>query len=107
VGGTEFAGDIVRYGAGLSYAVPVNCCWQVSPVVEFVGWTALGGQTAFAQGPGQFVVEDADGDTIVNAKLGLRANYCGQGDVYFGYGRPLTGDEWYENTWRAELRWFY
>jgi hypothetical protein len=107
VGGTEFAGDIIRYGAGLSYAVPVNCCWQVAPVAEFVGWTALGGQTAFAQGPGQFVIEDADGDTIVNAKLGLRATYSDVGDVYFGYGRPLTGDEWYENTWRVELRWFY
>ena len=29
------------------------------------------------------------------------------GDVYAGYGRPLTGDKWYENTFRVEFRLFY
>ena len=25
-------------------------------------------------------------------------------DLYGGYGRPLTGDRWYENTVRVEFR---
>jgi hypothetical protein len=107
VGGTEFAGDIVRYGAGLSYALPSGECWQLVPVVEFVGWTVLDGRTSVAVGPGQFVVTDAAGDTIVNVKAGVRAKFGGAADWYAGYGRPLTGDEWYENTWRLEFRWFY
>jgi hypothetical protein len=28
-------------------------------------------------------------------------------DMYVGYGRPLTGDRWYENTVRVEFRLFY
>ena len=28
-------------------------------------------------------------------------------DLYTGYGRPLTGDRWYENTFRVEFRLVY
>jgi hypothetical protein len=28
-------------------------------------------------------------------------------DIYTGYGRPLTGDSWYEDIYRFELRYFY
>jgi len=107
IGGTEFAGDIVRYGVGLNYWLPLESNWQVTPVAEFVGWTVLGGQSSQAVAPGQFVIEDAEGTSIVHAKLGVRTRLNARADVFAGYGRPLTGDAWYENTFRLELRWLY
>jgi hypothetical protein len=103
IGGTDFAGDVIRYGAGLSYAVVQTCNWRVAPVAEFVGWTALGGKETVAGG----FAKDAAGDTIVNVKLGVRARYQDVGDVYAGYGRALTGDHWYDNILRLEFRIFF
>jgi len=107
IGGTDFAGDVIRYGAGLHYSLADCSDWQVAPVLEVVGWTALDGLTRFETAPGQFVTEDAAGDTIVNAKFGLRAKYLDRYDVYAGYGQPLTGDQWYQNTFRLECRKFF
>ena len=58
------------------------------------------------------MVERARGDTIVNAKLGVRAGFgdrCDTGwlsrsDLYVGYGRALTGEVWYKDIVRAEFR---
>jgi hypothetical protein len=107
IDGTEFAGDIIRYGAGLGYWLSPSDAWQVTPVVEVVGWTVLDGMTSVSRGPGLFVIEAADGDTIVNVKAGLRTRVGPAADLYIGYGQPLTGDQWYENTLRVELRWSY
>jgi hypothetical protein len=99
VGGTDFAGDLVRYGVGLSYGErPPEAFW-VSPVVEFVGWTVLSGKES---SPG--VLKDAAGDTIVNVKVGARLGFGDRADVYAGYGRALTGDAWYRDTFRVEFR---
>jgi hypothetical protein len=107
IGGTDFAGEILRYGLGLHYDVVRSCDVRVTPVAEVVGWTVLDGR-AGARGPtGVPFVEDASGDTIVNAKLGLRFGLQDLGDIYAGYGRALTGDRWYENTFRIELRLIY
>jgi hypothetical protein len=43
------------------------------------------------------------GDTIVNAKLGLRIG-SGNADFYASYGRALTGDVWYKDIVRLEFR---
>ena len=48
--------------------------------------------------------EDAGGQTIVNAKFGLRMTLGDHADIYSGYGHPLTGNRWYENTFRIEFR---
>lgn len=104
VGGTDFAGDIVRYGTGLHYEAYRGCRLRVTPVAEFVGWTVLSGKESQAFLPGGVAVGDAGGDTIVNAKLGVRLGFRDFGDVYAGYGRALTGDRWYENTFRVEWR---
>jgi hypothetical protein len=103
IDGTEFAGDILRYGVGVSYAVYDDCCLSVRPVVEVVGWTVLDGMATAVSQKDIVTLEDSAGDTIVNAKLGVRV-WCGSSDFYAGYGRPLTGDRWYENTWRLEWR---
>jgi hypothetical protein len=104
VGGTDFAGDIIRYGVGVSYDLCKVCNVQFAPVVEVVGWTVLDGKTSVVPPSGVAFVEDAGGQTIVNAKFGLRTKFGDHADLYAGYGHPLTGNRWYENTLRIELR---
>jgi hypothetical protein len=92
---------------------------RVTPVVEFVGWTVLGGFESTAsevivstppagiEVPKFHGVDDATGDTIINAKLGVRT-YFGRGnDVYVGWGHPLTSDRWYRDILRVEYRYCF
>jgi hypothetical protein len=104
VGGTDFSGDIIRYGLGVHYDLPPVRGVQLSPVATVVGWTVLGGKESVLRQSGLVTIDDAAGETIVNVKLGVRAQFERFGDVYLGYGRPLTGDRWYENTLRLEWR---
>ncbi len=107
VDGTDFAGDTLRYGIGASYLLPLQGALRISPVAEVVGWTILGGKSSRAAAPDQFIIEDAQGATLVHAKLGVRASLGQRWNVYAGYGRPMTGDAWYDETFRLELRWLY
>jgi hypothetical protein len=106
--GDDFAGNVLRYGIGASYFVYNQPCFRIAPVVECVGWTVLSGQE-FVNGMANI---NAAGDTIVNAKVGVRT-YFGQPtgnqlmnrcDFYAGYGRALTGDVWYKDIMRFEFR---
>ena len=107
VGGTSFAGNVLRYGAGLSYRWQYNEDVWLSPVAEVVGWTVLNGRESAVESPQVVSVESAAGDTIVNAKLGLRLGLGDAGSLYAGYGRALTGEVWYKDIWRFELRLTY
>jgi hypothetical protein len=107
VGGSDLAGDVIRYGVGLGYGERRKDDWWATPVVEVVGWTVLSGKTAVLPPSGVGFVEDAAGQTIVNAKLGLRLGLGERGDIYAGYGRALTGNTWYKDIWRIELRLFF
>ena len=107
IGGTDFAGNIIRYGVGVSYDHYKVCNVQFAPVAEFIGWTVLNGKTSVVLPSGDSFAESAAGQTIVNAKLGLRARFGDRADFYSGYGRPLTGDRWYENIFRLEFRLFF
>jgi hypothetical protein len=107
VGGTDFAGQVIRYGAGVHYDVVRECGWRLGPVVEVVGWTMLDGKESALQPSGQVEVRDAAGQTVVNTKVGLRLGLGDRVDVYAGWGRPVTGDRWYENTYRFEMRLIY
>ncbi|MBY0523384.1 MAG: hypothetical protein K2R98_08290 [Gemmataceae bacterium] len=102
IGGTNFAGDVIRYGVGFSYGERPKNCWWCAPVIEFVGWTVLGGKEQV--GPTVLDVQDAAGDTIVNVKAGLRVGYGDRVNAYAGYGRALTGDVWYTDIFRMEFR---
>jgi hypothetical protein len=107
VGGTDFAGDIVRYGIGVYYDLYRTAHCTFTPVAEFVGWTVLDGKESVVPPSGVAFVEDAAGQTILNAKVGLRVRFGDRADFYTGYGQPLTGNRWYENTFRLEFRLFF
>jgi len=68
---------------------------------------ACRGREQIVFSPTNAVNATAVNDTIVNGNIGLRAGFGALGDVYAGYSRPLTGDVWYKNMWRIELRWRY
>ena len=102
--GEDFAGNVLIYGLGLSYALIDNGDFQVSPVVEAVGWSVLGGQKTVFDAANVASAVNASGDTIINLKAGVRVgNYAGH-SFYAGYGRCLTGDTWYDEIFRLEYR---
>jgi hypothetical protein len=107
IGGTDFEGNVLRYGGGFSYRVLEGCCWYVAPVLETVGWTVLNGKETASLGGNVFEIKQAGGDTIVNAKFGVRF-VLNSGEwahsLYVGYGRALTGDVWYKDMLRVEYR---
>jgi hypothetical protein len=105
IGGSDFEGNVLRYGAGVSYQVYECSTFTVAPVVEFVGWTVLDGRESIGQtASGELLSKDAGGDTIVNAKMGVRLGFSAHSDLYVGYGRALTGTVWYKDLLRVELR---
>ncbi len=109
VGGTNFQGNIVQYGGGLGYRVYNTPTARITPVAEFVGWTVLNGKEFLFP---ENVVKEAGGDTIINAKFGVRAgvgqlastNLRNRAEIYVGYGRALTGTVWYKDIMRLEFR---
>jgi hypothetical protein len=104
IGGTPGRqGNVLRYGLGMSTDLCSIGLPSVRPVVEFAGWTVLDGQTRFLS-PSGLVVEDADGVTVVNVKVGSRFILDENHDLYVGYGRSLTGDRWYRDILRVDLR---
>jgi hypothetical protein len=104
VGGTDFAGDVLRYGLGVSYDLCRIENIQIVPVVELVGWTVLGGKETVVQSTGVATVQDTAGDSIFNVKVGVHVKGDAWWDMYTGYGRALTGSRWYDNIYRVELR---
>ena len=110
---SDFTGNLLRYGIGSSYTVANGSWGYVAPVGEVVGWTVLSGRE-FDASTGQ--VFSARGDTIVNAKTGVRIGfgetnlgqpYATKSDLYIGYGRALTGEVWYKDMLRVEFRYFF
>ena len=110
-----FAGNVLRYGAGLGYDIwqenPDCCeryccnynrnCRRLTLMTEFVGWSVLSG---LQSGLGPDGTDDADGTEIFNAKVGLRYTMTGGGSIGFSYGRALTDDTWYSDIARLEYR---
>jgi hypothetical protein len=106
---SDFVGNILNYGIGTSYVVTRGCWGYVAPVGEVVGWTVLSGRELNPQ----VGAVSAVGDTIVNAKFGVRIGfgesrpgspYPTRSDLYIGYGRALTGEVWYKDMLRIEYR---
>lgn len=113
---SDFTGNVFTYGLGTSYIVANGSWGYVAPVGEFVGWTVLGGRESILE---PILVDpntasrSATGDTIVNAKFGVRVGfgqsqpgqpYPTRSDFYFGYARAVTGAVWYKDMFRLEYR---
>ena len=94
-----------------SYKAYAGQYFRVSPVLEFVGWTILSGKD---ERDGE-VGLPARGETIINAKFGVRIGLgeltepgnTGRADLYVGYGRALTGDVWYKDILRVEYNFWF
>ena len=105
IDGTDFAGEILRYGVGGGYILASGPSYTVTPTLEFVGWTILDGRESSP------TIRDVDGDTIVNIKPGVRfgwgrpnQQYVSEKSLYVGYGTPITGRAWYDDIFRVEYR---
>jgi hypothetical protein len=103
---SDVAGNVLRYGLGLSYGQVSQGFWY-KPVVEGVGWTVVSGKTLVLAAPDAYTIRDADGQTIVNGYLGLRFGFGSNIDFYTGYGRCFTGNSWARDFVRLEMRLMY
>jgi hypothetical protein len=92
----HFAGRIFFFGVGPSVDVVRTDRVRIAPVVELIGWHVLGGYSA--------PTTDAEGTKIYNIKFGARVVLNNQGSFYFGYGKALTDDVWYDDILRFEYR---
>jgi hypothetical protein len=107
IGGTDFAGEVFEFGVGLTAGRPSPTSWWFTPVTEVVGWAVVSGKELVVAPSGIATPQDASGNTIVNLKVGGRLGWADRGDVYVGYGRALTGNQWYSDILRVELRLYY
>jgi hypothetical protein len=103
INGTDFAGQLARYGLGITVGQRSYQSIWCTPVIEVIGWTATGGKE-MVQMPEGFFVRDASGDTIVNGMAGLRFGFGDMADIYGGYGHSFTGAAWQRELWRVEFR---
>lgn len=105
-GGSDFEGDMFRYGLGLVFGKQDTCGLWVTPVAEIIGWVPLAGKQSYlAPAPsGVVVTESARDRNVVNGMFGARVGCSDCFDIYGGYGVSLTGDRWADEQWRIELR---
>jgi hypothetical protein len=106
INGSDFAGNVLRYGLGVSYGQRSDGFWYI-PVLEGVGWTCTSGQELVASSPTSYLVQSASGQTIANGYLGVRLGFGPHLDGYLGYGRCFTGNTWQRDFVRAEVRLIY
>lgn len=102
----DWAGDILEYGAGVSFEVYSGSEATFAPVIELVGWRVLGGfETISLDGTlSTFTLAEADGINIANLKVGGRISFSGNNSIYVGYGHALTDRHWYDDILRLEFR---
>ena len=95
----KFAGKVFFYGIGPSVVVYQNDSVRLAPVVEFVGWRVVDGfQTRIP------LPSEAGGINIANLKIGGRIEGRGGNSFYFGWGKALTTEKWYDTIVRFEYR---
>jgi hypothetical protein len=104
-----FAGDVFFYGVGPSYVLYRSGDFRITPVIELVGWTILGGfETNTVTATDSFQgARGVGGANIVNFKGGVRTNVGAHSSFYMGYGHQLTHWVWYKEIVRAEYRYSF
>ena len=107
----DLDGNILRYGLGVGYDVwqSNTYCYSdqraLTAIFEVVGWTVLDGVITPLFVTDGATIEDAEGDTIVNGKYGMRIH--GLSEHRHSYGHNWTGDRWYSDLFRVEWQWNY
>ncbi len=97
-----FAGDVLFYGIGPSYELITTEKFHLSPVLELVGWSVLGGdETTTNTGV------SAKGINIFNLKWGARMSFGAHSSAYVGFGQALTTATWYRDIVRVEYRYSF
>lgn len=103
--GQDFAGTVLRYGAGASYLLSESCYKgrpsRLDGVLEFVGWSVLDG-LKFNPLTGPLPADD----TIVNVKVGGRWTVDNH-SFSVSYGKALTQEVWYDQILRAQYTMLY
>jgi hypothetical protein len=104
IDGTNFAGEIVRYGVGTGYDLGYGrgTSERVTALVELVNWTITHGGVFNGNNPLAGVQDVAD-DTIVNLVGGLRYT-LGTGSFAATWSRSLSDPVWSEDLLRLEYR---
>jgi len=100
----KFSGSVLYYGVGPSFDVYSTSTLRVAPVVEFVGWSVLGGFRTTCGDQTCFLEANDPGGNIVNVKVGGRLVMREQNSVYVGFGKALTDEKWYDKIFRLEFR---
>ena len=115
--GSDFSGNIIRYGAGLAYNIVLTNHFRIAPVNEIVGWSILGGKETTPSTPSNQA--NVGGQAIVNELVGLRfgvGDYSAPGggsalndrhSFGLSYGRCITGDHWYKDVVLAEYNFWF
>jgi hypothetical protein len=103
IDGSDFAGDIVRYGVGTGYDIYYagGGRERVTALTELVAWSILDGKFFDGNNP-QLGAQDAS-DTIVNLKLGMRYT-LGDGSFAASWGHGISDEIWYKDIFRLEYR---
>ncbi|NNJ26861.1 hypothetical protein [Alienimonas chondri] len=100
--GVDYTSDVLRFGLGAALDLVETRTSNLQLLNEFVGWTFHDGlQSEFNENTRQFNIVSADGETIVNYKVGLRQTF-GRQSIYAGYGVALTDDVLYDDIIRLE-----
>jgi hypothetical protein len=107
LGGTNYAGNVLRYGLGLSYEMYRNDYGSITPVAEIIGWSVLRGkESRFVNLLPTFQETFESRGTIFEAAFGVRGQITGNCDWYLGYARTLsTAKAWFDDNLRLEVRW--
>lgn len=96
----NFPGQVLNYGAGVSFDAYEEGRILFAPIVELVGWRVFSGfQTSPTVG-----ANPANDTDILNFTVGARVTVDGTHSVYGGFGHALTGETWYDDIVRIEYR---
>lgn len=98
---------MLRYDLGTRYTVCETRSVRVTPTLEFIGWTVLGGRQSRLGADDRIQLQNAAGVTVVNVKVGARFDFGNRVTTYAGLGHAITGESWYRDELRLELRWLF
>ena len=88
-GNAPFSGDVGKYGLGVFLGTRSDAGFWMTPVVEALGWTCIGGSTEIVD-PSGIQFRGAAGSTTVSGAAGLRMGLGREVEIYGGYDRCVT-----------------